>query len=652
MEPEIGPQRRHRICMITEASLRNKGSKFDFSEGETSMIRYEKRKAVSSFLAGAIFLLISYVLIGATGDSKALVIRNVRVFDGEKVMPLTTVVVSKGRIQAVGKSVPVPQEAEVVDGEGKTLLPGLIDSHVHIIGPENLKQPLIFGVTSVIDMFSPAGPITEIKKTQASEALPHLQAYVLSPMTLVTVERGHGTEYGVPIPTLESPARAQEFVDARIAEGSDFIKIIYDDGSAYNYPMPALSKEAVAAVIKAAHARGKMAIVHAGTLQKCIEVLKAGADGLAHLNFDDAFDPNFGKLAASKKAFVIPTLSVLESMNGKPDAAGLAEDEHLAPYLKPQDIQILKRTLAFTTGPGAYAAAEKVLRQLRQAGVSILAGTDSPNPGTAFGAALHGELELLVNAGLTPLEALRAATSVPAAKFKMAGRGQIEPNAIADLVLVEGDPTQDIKATRAIVAVWKDGARVNREDYLKEAQRAREAVEQQKEAPAPENLGAGLISDFEGDKVSTNFGVGWMVSTDSYMGGKSKAEIALIYDGAEGSKKSLLVKGTIAEAGTIRWAGALFSPGAAVMQPANLSSKKSLSFWAKGNGKSFAVMIFAQSFGFIPRVQAFEAGPEWTEYDFPFEKFGSDGHDIMGIFIGASNNSGEFMLQIDNVRLK
>jgi hypothetical protein len=133
--------------MITEASLRNKGSKFDFSEGETSMIRYEKRKAVSSFLAGAIFLLISYVLIGATGDSKALVIRNVRVFDGEKVMPLTTVVVSKGRIQAVGKSVPVPQEAEVVDGEGKTLLPGLIDSHVHIIGPENLKQPLIFGVT-------------------------------------------------------------------------------------------------------------------------------------------------------------------------------------------------------------------------------------------------------------------------------------------------------------------------------------------------------------------------------------------------------------------------------------------------------------------------------------------------------------------------
>lgn len=95
----------------------------------------------------------------------------------------------------------------------------------------------------------------------------------------------------------------------------------------------------------------------------------------------------------------------------------------------------------------------------------MMAGTDAPSPGTAYGASQHGELELLVGAGLTPLQALVAATSAPARAFRLADCGRIGPGLRADLVLVEGDPDRDITATRRIVGVWKRGVAVERVRY-------------------------------------------------------------------------------------------------------------------------------------------------------------------------------------------
>ena len=114
----------------------------------------------------------------------------------------------------------------------------------------------------------------------------------------------------------------------------------------------------------------------------------------------------------------------------------------------------------------ANAFALAAVARLRAAGVPILAGTDAPSPGTAAGVSIHRELELLVEAGLTPVEALAAATSVPAECFGLADRGRIARGRYADLVLVEGDPTVDIRATRAIVGVWRQGVVVERESFL------------------------------------------------------------------------------------------------------------------------------------------------------------------------------------------
>ena len=575
-------------------------------------------------------------------------ITNVRIFDGKKVIPSGTVVISEDKIVQVGKDVQIPEGSQIIEGKGFTLLPGFFDSHVHIWTSQNLKQSLVFGVTTVVDMFMDIKTMAEIKKKQLSNQSKDM-AFLISSGTLTTAPGGHGTQYGTPIPTISTPEEAQAFVNARIAEGSDFIKIILDDGSAYGTNRPTLDKATLSAVIHAAHQKKKLTIIHAATLKNCMEAMEAGVDGLAHLYFNNANDPDFGSLAARKKVFVIPTLTVLESMQG---GIKLIEDQNLLPYLTPNDITMLKATFPFQIEKEAFAAAQKALKQLKDEHVPILAGTDAPNPGTTYGASLHYELELLVKSGLSPTEALQSATSIPAKIFGLKDRGHIKAGFKADLLLVKGDPTKDILNSRNIIQVWRKGLAVDRNKYLASIEKAKKDIENQKKAPPPENSESGWISDFEGKKISSNFGAGWSISTDSMMGGKSYAEYRWENEGSLGSRGSLLITGMVDKESSTPWAGAFFSPGPYMMSPANLSFKKSISFWAKGDEKTFSVMIFAQSLGFIPAMKTFTTGMKWKEYVFPFKDFNIEGHDIMGIFIGSSTEAGKFLLQIDNVRLK
>ena len=122
---------------------------------------------------------------------------------------------------------------------------------------------------------------------------------------------------------------------------------------------------------------------------------------------------------------------------------------------------------------------------LSAAHVPILAGTDVGNPGIAPGASLHGELEYLVEAGLTPQQALAGATSAPATVFHLADRGRIAPGARADLVLVKGDPAKDIKATRDILAIWKSGAAVDRQAWLQRVKSTPSSGANPQSAPKP-----------------------------------------------------------------------------------------------------------------------------------------------------------------------
>ena len=324
----------------------------------------------------------------------------------------------------------------------------------------------------------------------------------------------------------------------------------------------------------------------------------------------------------------------------------MAEDPSFSPYLSRFDKAQLRRT--FPKFDLHYTAAEETIRQLKSAAVPILAGTDCPNPGTTHGASLHQELEFLVHAGLTPTEALAAATSAPARCFHLEDRGRIEVGKRADLILVEGDPTTDIKATRQITKIWKQGVELDRTAF-----RQKISGDAAAKNPPPQKSSAQLVSDFEDGKPTTKFGAGWAVSTDSLRGGKSTADFHVIDGGANNSKHSLQIEGIVDAGLPYAWSGAMFSPGDYPMAPTDLSKHKQINFWAKGDGRSYSIMFFATSRGYTPATQRFTTGADWKEYTYKISDFdGLTGEDILGVFFGAGLPAGKFQFQIDEVKFK
>jgi imidazolonepropionase-like amidohydrolase len=525
-----------------------------------------------------------------------------------------------------------------------TLLPGLIDAHTHVFG-DALEEALVFGVTTELDMFTEPRLAASLRAEQRQPGGAAGRADLFSAGVLATAPGGHGTEYGVPIPTLTRADSAQAWVDARVEEGSDYIKIVYDDGALFGLDWPTLDYATMEAVVDAAHGHGKLAVVHVSTASQALDAIRAGADGLVHLFTDTLPSRAFIDAVREADAFVIPTLVVLKSITGVGGAATLLEEESFLPYLT-----ATTRANLDASFPSRGNAAERfdvplrTVAMLHEAGVPILAGTDAPNPGTSHGAALHRELELLVQAGLTPIEALRAATSVPADEFSLEERGRIRPGLRADLLLVRGDPTRDITATREIEAVWKGGVRLDRASWARAA--AATLV-----LGAPPDVENGVIADFE-NGATARFGNGFMVNTDAFAGGTSTASFELVDGGANGSGHALRVTGTITDKLPYAWAGILWSPTQQPMQPADLSQFDGLRFQARGDGRTQRVLVFSQSKGQMPLMYDFAPGAEWTSFEVPWASLDIDGSDVSAVLFVGGPPAGEFWFEIDDVTLR
>jgi imidazolonepropionase-like amidohydrolase len=381
-------------------------------------------------------------------------IRDARVFDGERTTQRADVLIDGDRIaEPDGRPADV-----VVDGTGRTVLPGLIDAHTHAVDG-SLAQALAFGVTTELDMFSLPSNLARQRRLAAER---DDVADIRSAGTLATPPGGHpsqlldaldGTARAAfggddPLDTISDPGRARAFVEARLTQGVDYLKIVIDDGAIAGLDLPALRVDVVAALVEAAHAAGLRTIGHAVTAREVAIALDAGIDGLAHVWADAGADEATDRLAdrvAAHGVFVVSTLcwfEVLDQQGGNLEVVRSAGNGGMNGVI--------------STGPIAAA------RALLRAGVPVLAGTDATPFAPAHGAGLHRELELLVRAGLGNEAALAAATSVPARHFGLDDRGRIAPGLRADLLLVAGDPTEDVRATSAIVDVWRRGVRHSR----------------------------------------------------------------------------------------------------------------------------------------------------------------------------------------------
>ena len=382
-----------------------------------------------------------------------------RVFDGESTLERSTVVVQGGRIIAVATDAPIPRGFHIVSGAGKTLLPGLIDSHVHVF-PGAQRDALRFGVTTELDMFDLSHDFSAWRAQRASLERTD-QADTWAAGTGVTV-KGGGPIQDLPptieVPTLESAAEAKQFVDARIAEGSDHIKLFVENLSEYHTAksLPTLTREEVCAVINAAHEGGKLAVSHAQAEWAAQEAIECGTDGLAHIFPDQIADDGFLRLAKSHHVFILTTDSVWAGVAALDLAKSLAADPRVAKYLSESQKQSLLQENT-SPHPDFFQNALENTRRLHLAGVDLLAGTDAPNPATAHGVSLHQELQILVKAGYTPQQALNAATALPARVFHLEDRGRVAVGARADLVLVAGNPLENIADTLSIVRIWKNG---------------------------------------------------------------------------------------------------------------------------------------------------------------------------------------------------
>src|SRR5271156_238544 len=360
-----------------------------------------------------------------TGRSEKIALTNVRVFDGRELRGPTTVIIEGG---FVGRD---SAGARITDAGGATLLPGLIDAHVHLLNEEHLQQLADFGVTTALDMG--AWPPSMVDSLRRRTGMADIRSAGI-PATIAGSAHSHLPGYPAG-ELVDGPTGAAGFVADRITEGADYIKLIAD--------IPGPDQETLDALVATSHRAGKRTVAHAVSTAALDMALHAGVDMLTHVPLDRRLTKSTAARIFAQKCVSIPTLTMMKGIVDRSAAAAASQ---------PKDV---------AAGPN-YEAARGSVAELHRAGVPILAGTDANDgPGIPFsprhGESLHDELELLIEAGLSTVEALRAATVLPAHHFGLHDRGVIEPGRRADLVLIDGDPIADIRATRLIRRVWCAG---------------------------------------------------------------------------------------------------------------------------------------------------------------------------------------------------
>jgi len=188
-----------------------------------------------------------------------------------------------------------------------------------------------------------------------------------------------------------------------------------------------------------------------------------------------------------------------------------------------------------------------------------------------------------------------------------------------------------------------DDAKASPADAQASADPDAEAAERARSAPAPAGLAAGIISDFESGELGSEFGAGWQLGTDAMTGGGSTVEIG-VHNGA------LKMVGTM-DAAADAWAGAMFFPGDQAMRPANLDSKPTLVFQARGDGP-LGIMVFAEHLGTKPAVTRVEIGHEWAEHQVDLRALVGEAYDVTAIVFSGPARAGKFETHVDDIRLK
>jgi imidazolonepropionase-like amidohydrolase len=386
------------------------------------------------------------------------------------------IVIEGGRIARVGprSSITMPSNAAVIDARGKFVIAGLADMHNHLQSGSfrqqqnttiNLTVLLASGVTTV---FNPSIGLTEfasVKQLTARDSAATPRFFGTGPIISVK-----GDTFGAAVgsPTPESADEARATIAQLKAAGVDAIKVNRDDLSwASTFRLGLMKIDVLTALVDEAHRQGLKVYAHAPLLDPAKEFLRAGGDGLMHGIIDMPVDQEFLTLMQRNRAVYVPTLALFEDVgdvkNWAARQASHVEGGTLSPLAESfkgpdfaQQFSVFMNNASFTKSHLATLRAN--LKRVFDSGIPVVMGTDTGFYGVMMGAASQMELELMVEAGLTPASALQSATLNAA---RMIGRetdaGSLEAGKLADLVILDANPLEDIQNVRRVFRVVKGG---------------------------------------------------------------------------------------------------------------------------------------------------------------------------------------------------
>jgi imidazolonepropionase-like amidohydrolase len=321
---------------------------------------------------------------------------------------------------------------------------------------------LYAGVTAFLDLFGNEDELFNWRQQQREGVFGG--ADLFASLTCLTATGAHGTEYGPKARITDSPEQARQAVESLKATRPDVIKIIYDLGSGQR----SMDKPTLLAAVSTARQNGIKTIVHVSAWQGVRDAVEAGATAVTHTPAGPVPE-DLARLMASRNVASIPTLTVQTDFRhfvlepdvlDNPMARALTTPAVIGGYRSTETVA--RAESQRQQRDAAEASAFKSVKTMADAGVRILAGTDSGSVGTLQGYSLHRELIQLVAAGLSPWQALAAATT-DAAAFLGRSYG-VKPESEATFVVLQGSPIEDIRNTQRIAYVIHHGVVIDREE--------------------------------------------------------------------------------------------------------------------------------------------------------------------------------------------
>jgi imidazolonepropionase-like amidohydrolase len=433
-------------------------------------------------------IMLALVMCAGAFAQQATVLTNVTVIDGtgSPAQHNRTVVIKADRIESISAGHQHrPSSAKVIDMHGQTIMPLIINTHGHLgltkgvtesatnQTDDNIRHQLLryqkYGVGAVLSMGTDGKRFAEIREESRRGELPGADVY--------TAGMGFGAKNGVPPANMgfsevlrpETPAEARSEVAQQAPQEPDFIKVWVDD---FWGQYPKLPPEIYAAIIDEAHKNGLRVAAHVYHLEDARLLVADGVDVLAHSVRDGDIDDAL--IAEMKKHNVayIPTLSLDDFAFAYGDSPKWVEDPFFTAALDPGVLEMItsaeykakvQSNKVTAQEQAALPQAMRNLKKVYDAGILVSLGTDSgATPVRIQGFAEHMELALMVQAGVTPIQAITVATLNAAKLLRIDDQyGTLAPGKKANFIVLEKDPSQDIHNTQTIRALWKNGNKVS-----------------------------------------------------------------------------------------------------------------------------------------------------------------------------------------------